>query len=58
MPKWLRMLALPLVALSLVAAACGDDDGSGDGDGEPTDGAAAECKPSTTRLAISASPAQ
>ena len=42
MPRWLRMSALPLVALALVAAACGDDDGSGDG-GEPTDGAAAEC---------------
>ena len=41
MPKWLRLFALPLVALSLVAAACGGDDGSGGG-GEPTDGAA-EC---------------
>ena len=41
MPKWLRMFALPLVAFSLVAAACGDDDG--DGGSEPTDGAAAEC---------------
>ncbi|MEX1263387.1 MAG: BMP family ABC transporter substrate-binding protein [Actinomycetota bacterium] len=30
MSKWLRMFALPLVALSLVAAACGSD--------EPTDG--------------------
>jgi basic membrane protein A len=48
MPKWLRMLALPLVALSLVAAACGDDEGSGDGDGEPTDGAAAECNADIT----------
>ena len=34
MPKWLRMFALPLVALSLVAAACGDDEGSGDGGSE------------------------
>ncbi|HEX6131195.1 MAG TPA: BMP family ABC transporter substrate-binding protein [Actinomycetota bacterium] len=40
MPKWLRTLALPLVVLSLVAAACGGDEeepGAGDGDG------AAEC---------------
>ena len=48
MPKWLRMFALPLVALSLVAAACGDDEGSGDGGGEPTDGAAAECNSDLT----------
>jgi len=48
MPKWLRTFALPLVALSLVAAACGDDEGSGDGGGEPTDGAAAECNSDLT----------
>jgi len=48
MPKWLRMFALPLVALSLVAAACGDDEGAGDGGGEPTDGAAAECNSDLT----------
>ncbi|MGZ8602563.1 MAG: BMP family lipoprotein [Actinomycetota bacterium] len=48
MPKWLRMFALPIVALSLVAAACGDDEGSGDGGGEPTDGAAAECSSDLT----------
>ena len=46
MPKWLRLFALPLVALSLVAAACGDDEGGGDG-GEPTDGAA-ECSSDIT----------
>src|SRR5215204_1877937 len=41
MPKWLRTLVLPLLVLSIVAAA-GDDggeSGEGDGDGEP----AAEC---------------
>ncbi|MDQ3210418.1 MAG: BMP family ABC transporter substrate-binding protein [Actinomycetota bacterium] len=42
MPKWLRMFALPVVALSLIAAACGNDEPA-DGGGEPTDGAAAEC---------------
>ena len=39
MPKWLRTLALPLLVLSIVAAACADDggeSGEGDGDGEPT----------------------
>jgi basic membrane protein A and related proteins len=48
MPKWLRMFALPLVALSLVAAACGEDEEPGDGGGEPTDGAAAECNADIT----------
>ena len=48
MPKWLRMFALPLVALSLVAAACGDDEEPGDGGGEATDGAAAECSSDLT----------
>ena len=47
MPKWLRMFALPLVALSLVAAACGGDEDTGGG-GEPTDGAAAECNADIT----------
>ncbi len=42
MPKWLRMFALPLVALSVVAVACGGDDETGGG-GSVTDGAAAEC---------------
>ena len=28
MPKWLRTLALPVVALGLVAAACGNDESS------------------------------
>ncbi|HSL09911.1 MAG TPA: BMP family ABC transporter substrate-binding protein [Actinomycetota bacterium] len=41
MPRWLRTLVLPLVVLSMVAAACGDDggeagEGDGNGDGEPT----------------------
>jgi basic membrane protein A and related proteins len=42
MPRWLRTLALPLVVLSMVAAACGGDDGDGAGDGGD-DGAAVEC---------------
>ena len=48
MSKWLRTLALPLVAFSLVAAACGSDDDPGDGGSEPTDGAAAECSSDLT----------
>jgi basic membrane protein A and related proteins len=51
MPKWLRMFALPLVVLSLVAAACGSDDGGGDagGDVTPTDGGdTAECNADIT----------
>ena len=47
MPRWLRMFGLPLVALSLVAAACGGDEGGGDG-GTPTDGAAAGCNADIT----------
>jgi basic membrane protein A len=35
MPRWLRILALPLLVLSIVAAACADDSGgSGDGNGD------------------------
>lgn len=37
MPKWLRTSALPLLAFSLVAAACGDDDGGGTGAGDGPD---------------------
>jgi len=40
MPKWLRTLALPVVVLSIIAAACGDDGGEageGDGDGGGTE---------------------
>jgi basic membrane protein A and related proteins len=36
MPKWLRMLLVPLAVLALVAAACGDDPaGTGDGTAAP-----------------------
>ena len=51
MPKWLRMFALPLVVLSLVAAACGSDDGGGDAgdDATATDGGdTAECNADIT----------
>ena len=40
MPRWLRTLALPVVVLSIIAAACGDDGGEageGDGDGGGTE---------------------
>jgi basic membrane protein A and related proteins len=43
MPKWLRMVAMPLVVLSLVAAACGSDDEPEDGGATATDDAAAAC---------------
>ena len=36
MPKWLRTLALPVVALALVASACGGDDSTGGGSGGET----------------------
>ena len=48
MPKWLRMFALPLVVLSLVAAAYGDDDEPADGGSETTDGATVECNADIT----------
>jgi basic membrane protein A len=41
MPRWLRTLALPLVVLSMIAAACGDDGGEA-GDGGD-DGGTEEC---------------
>ena len=34
MPKWLRTLALPVVALALVASACGGDDSTDGAGGE------------------------
>lgn len=41
MPRWLRVFAVPVVTLSLVAAACGEDE---PGDGGGTDGGTtAEC---------------
>lgn len=36
MPKWLRTLALPLVVLSLVAAACSDDESTSAAEGTDT----------------------
>jgi len=43
MPRWFRTLAMPLVVLSMVAAACADgDDDPGEG-ASPTDGSAVEC---------------
>ncbi len=49
MPKWLRMFALPVVVLSLVAAACGgDDDDSGSGDGATGGATGAECNSDVT----------
>ena len=49
MPKWLRMFALPIVALSLVAAACGSDDEEPAGGGGGTDGGTtAECNADIT----------
>ena len=49
MPKWLRTLALPVVALALVASACGGDD-STDGAGGET-GGSDDCT-SETRVAV------
>ena len=50
MPRWLRNLVVPVMALALLAAACSDDDGGGDGGTGATGtgatgetGGAAEC---------------
>ncbi|MDH5314625.1 MAG: BMP family ABC transporter substrate-binding protein, partial [Actinomycetota bacterium] len=47
MPKWLRMFALPIVALSLVAAACGSDEPA-DGGTATDGGTTAECNADIT----------
>jgi len=51
MPKWLRALALPVVAFALVASACGSDDNSGSGSSTSASGGGEGCS-SDIRVAV------